>query len=137
MSLKAGALLWNRTTVAFAPNANSVEVDTGIIQENKSFDGMSPNEPGLDVRTIVVANGPDITIGSRVQVIPVSPYSAWTNIIHGEPFVDATTNTVHVVFIHSGLVPEPPFQFPPFNVLFWDPHSVTSPGQADTYNPPD
>jgi len=125
MGRKAGALLWNRTTVTFPPNVGTVDVDTGLTQPNRSFDAYSPSEPGLDT---------DVTIGSRVQVVPLSPIANWAGKIHGEPFFNPTTGTVHVV-ISIGLIPEPPFQIAPVNVLFWDPHSIVGPGDADTYNP--
>jgi len=136
MGKKAGTLLWNRMRITIPGAVNggppgTFNANTGLIQENKSFDGMSPLEPALDERTIVVAMGPDITIGSRVQVIPMSPLAEWTPITHGEPFLDPVTNTVHVLFSNAGVGART------LNVLFWDPHSMIGPGSADTYNPPD
>jgi hypothetical protein len=121
MSAKAGTLLWNRVFVTFKPSTNTVSVDTGLKQVAQTFAGMSPGEPGLT---------------QRVQVIPMAPLAGWTNIVHGEPYV-GPGGTVWVDFSKTGIFPEPPFQNAPFNVLFWDPHSIVGPGQADTYNPQD
>ena len=125
MSNQAGALLWNRKTVAFGPSQASVDVDTGLTQVNRGF-GEDPPLGGSGL------------IASRVQVIPLAPTAGWADVAHGEPFLDPATNTIHVVFVHGGVLPEPPlpFQFPSFNVLFWDPHTSIGPGKADTYNAP-
>jgi hypothetical protein len=106
--------------VTFPPNTNSVDIDTGLTQLNRSFAGMSPGEPGF--------GSP-----SRVQVVPLSPIANWAALSHGEPYLDPATNTIHVVF-GGGLSPEPPFQRLPVMVLFWDPHSMIGPGDADFYN---
>jgi hypothetical protein len=123
MSEKAGALLWNRMRVEFPPNTGSVDVDTGLTQVTQSFAGMSPNEPPL-------SSGLQ---PSRVQVIPLAPTANWAGILHTEPVLDPATGTIHVTF-HIALTPEPPFQLPPLNVLFWNPHSIVGPGEADFYN---
>lgn len=123
MGRKAGELLWNRMRVEFPPNTGSVNVDTGLTQVAMSFAGMSPNEPPL-------SSGLQ---PSRVQVIPLAPISNWNGVSHSEPVLDPATGTVHVTF-SIGFLPEPPFQLPPLNVLFWDPHSMVGPGEADFYN---
>lgn len=123
MSRKAGALLWNRVRVEFPPNVGSIDVDTGLTQPNKSFGDYSPNEPPL-------SSGLQ---PSRVQVIPLAPTGNWSGISHSEPVLDPVTGTIHVTF-SVGFIPEPPFQLPPLNVLFWDPHAIVGPGQAAFYN---
>jgi hypothetical protein len=108
-----------RVTIPAGTNGGppgTLDVDTGITQVNKSFAGMSPSEPGF--------GSP-----SRVQVVPLVPTAAWTNITHGEPTFNATTGTVHVLFSN------PTAFAAEINVLFWDPHSEVGPGQAMTYNP--
>lgn len=118
MSRKAGQLLWNRVHVVFPPDTVTVEVDTGITAE--SLAGLPPMGDG--------------TVASRVQVIPLAPTDNWgSRAVVGEPFLDPTTRTVHVR-LGGGLAPEPPFQLSPLNVLFWAPHSIASPGDADPYN---
>lgn len=119
MSAKAGTLLWNRVHVTFPPNVSTVDVDTGIKQVNKSFADQSPNEPDL---------------GQRLQIIPEAPRNSWNSIQVSEPTLDPVTGTLHVTF--TGPHPEGSFQLPAINVLFWDPHTVAGPGDADTYNPP-
>jgi hypothetical protein len=110
--------------VEFPPSTSFAVVDTGITQVNKSFAGMSPDEPGF--------GSP-----SRVQVIPLAPTSSWANIGHSEPTLNPATGTIEVAFFATGLIPEPPYQLPPLNVLIWDPHSIVGPGEADPYNPPE
>lgn len=122
MGLKAGALLWNRMrlTIPAATNGGGpgiLDVDTGITQVNKSFADMSEGEPSFDDP-------------SRIQVMPLAPISEWnTGLTHGEPFLDPATGTIHVVFSNPVLNPAT------INVLFWNPHSLIGPGEADTYNP--
>lgn len=126
MGLKAGALLWNRMAITL--NQGFTSIDTGLRQPNKSFPGYSPNEPPLGVEA-APPGPPDGTLpASRIQVIPMSPTSPWTDITHGEPFVNPATGTVWVTFSNANKTPA----F--VNVLFWDPHSILGPGQADTYN---
>jgi hypothetical protein len=108
MSKKAGALLWNRRRLDF--EGGPVDIDTGLTQVNKSFGGMSLNEPGL---------------ASRTQVVPLSPIAGWAGVTHGEPFFDPATGTVHVTITTPGVTT--------LNVLFWDPHSILGPGDADPY----
>jgi 1-acyl-sn-glycerol-3-phosphate acyltransferase len=125
MSRKAGTLLWNRRHIEFQLGAVAVDIDTGLTQVNRGFDNLSPNEPGFDAP-------------SRIQVIPMAPIGTWGSIGHGEPTLDPATDTIHVTFFYTGPIPEPPqqVQMPTINVLFWDPHSMVGPGDADTYSPP-
>lgn len=126
MGLKAGALLWNRQRLSLPPGTVTVNgilpsttpVNTGLTQPNRSFPSYSPDEPPL------AGVAP-----SRVQVIPMAPLSGWTNITHGEPFLDPATDTVWVTFFNNGLTPAD------ITALFWDPHSMVGPGEADLYNP--
>lgn len=125
MSMKAGALLWNRQHILLAPGLTSI--DTGVAQVDKAFGSMSPNEPPMGV-TIAPPGPPDGTLpASRLQVVPLAPTPAWTNITHGEPFLNPATNTMWVTFSNSDKTPAT------VNVLFWDPHSLIGPGQANTY----
>jgi hypothetical protein len=127
MGTKAGALLWNRQRITLP--AGDTTIDTGLAQVNKGFADMSPGEPPLGV-TIAPPGPPDgTTPASRVQVIPQAPLGPWNSITHGEPFVDPATGTVKVTFVNGGRAPEE------INVLFWDPHSIVGPGEAETYNP--
>jgi hypothetical protein len=112
MSIKAGALLWNRQRIFIPLSIVPYRVGTGLTQVNKSFADMSPNEPGF--------GDP-----SRIQVIPLAPTANWASISHGEPFLGANGEII-VLFSNSGTPVE-------INVLFWDPHSILGPGQADTY----
>lgn len=120
MGLKAGALLWNRMRFTVPSGANGgppgiLDVDTGITQVNKSFADMSPGEPGFDDP-------------SRIQVVPMMPIGNWTNITHGEPYFDPATGTIHVEFAKAGIGAVE------LNALFWNPHSLVGPGDAETYN---
>lgn len=109
MGKKAAALLWNRMR---APVHDGViDVDTGLTQPNRSFPSYSLNEPDL---------------ASRIQVVPLAPLSKWAGVTHGEPYLDPITGTVHVQFA-AGADGD-------VNVLFWDPHSILGPGDADPYN---
>jgi hypothetical protein len=127
MGTKAGVLLWNRQRLTLA--AGLTTIDTGLRQVGKAFGNMSPNEPPLGV-SAAPPGPPDGTApASRVMVIPMPVgYAAWINITHGEPFVDPATGTIKVTFANSDKTPAT------VNVLFWNPHSVPGPGQADTYN---
>lgn len=118
MSTNAGQLLWNRMMIALA-GGETVDIDTGLKQANRSFRSSSENEPGL---------GDGFTV-SRVQVIPMMPISGWLDISHGEPYLDSTTGTVHVSFTNRG------GESVSFNALFWDPHTSIGPGEVDLYNP--
>ncbi len=122
MGLKAGALLWNRMRITVPGGTNGgppgiLNVDTGITQVNKSFAAMSPGEPSL-------------ADPSRIQVVPMAPIGNWTNITHGEPYLDPITGTIHVEFANASLGPAAEI-----NALFWNPHSLVGPGDADEYNP--
>jgi hypothetical protein len=110
MSKNAGELLWNRQRINI--DDETIDVDTGITQVDRSFGDMSLNEP---------------TFGnpSRIQVIPLAPTSEWIGLTHGEPFFNSATGTIHVLFQNNSDTT--------FNVLFWDPHSILGPGQADFY----
>jgi len=122
MGRKAGTLLWNRLRLPTIPGAvnggppGTLDVDTGLTQVNQSFPDMSLGEPSF--------GNP-----SRVQVIPMAPTTKWANISHGEPFLNLTTNTIHIVFSNTGGA------ITDLNVLCWDPHSMVGPGAAATYNP--
>ena len=119
MSEKAGALLWSRKrftipggTTGFAGGPN--DIDTGITQLQKGFENDSLGEP---------------TFGSpsRIQVVPLAPLGPWALLTHDEPIFDPTTGTIHVIFSNGGAPAT-------VNCLFWDPHSLIGPGEADTYN---
>lgn len=97
----------------------TVDIDTGLKQANRSFRSSSENEPGL---------GDGLT-ASRVQVIPMMPIGGWLDVSHGEPYLDSTTGTVHVSFTNGGEGRAV------INALFWDPHTSIGPGEADLYNP--
>lgn len=126
MGTKAGALLWNRQRITLA--AGLTPVDTGLSQVDKAFGNMSLNEPPMGV-TIAPPGPPDGTgPASRIMVIPQAPTSAWTDITHGEPYLNPATGTIFVTFNNGGKTPAT------INVLFWDPHSLVGPGDADTYN---
>ena len=117
MSKVAGQLLWNRKKITIPANTTTLNVDTGLTQVNLAL-----SDPPLG----------DGIVASRVQVIPLAPLAGWANIIHAEPFLDPATNTVHVVFTYDSEQGDAL----PFNVLFWDPHTIIGPGEAMTYNPP-
>jgi len=126
MSMKAGALLWHRMRITL--QSGTTDIDTGVTQLDKSFDNDSIGEPPLGVGgTVAPLNG--TLPPSRIEVMPMSPTAAWTDITHSEPYFNTTTNTVHVSFTNSGKTPAT------INVLFWDPHTIVGPGQADTYRP--
>jgi hypothetical protein len=121
MSIKAGHLLWNRRRLELA--AGDTNIDTGLIQVIKAF---APGEPTLG-ESGVAPPPPATGAVSRVQVIPMAPITGWTNITHSEPYLDTTTNTIHVVFTNAGALVA-------INVLFWIPHTINSPGSAEHYN---
>lgn len=104
-----------------------VDVDTGLTQLNKSFAAQSPGEPPLGIAGTAEPAGGALP-ASRVMVIPMAPLAAWDDITHGEPYFNTTTGTVHVVFTYAteGEIT--------INVLFWDPHTMVGPGEADPYN---
>jgi hypothetical protein len=124
MSKKAGALLWRRMRITLQPGVTGV--DTGLTQLNKSFADQSSNEPPLGV--VGVAPPPPGTLpASRIEVMPLAPTAPWTNITHSDPFFDPTTETIVVAFTNGDKTPAT------INVLFWDPHTIVGPGQADPY----
>lgn len=111
MGLKAGTLLWNRMRINLPPGPT--DIDTGLAQVNKSFADMSPGEPGFDDP-------------SRIQVVPLAMIGNWASITHGEPYFDPATQSIHVAFNNAGLAVT-------INALFWNPHSLVGPGEADAY----
>jgi hypothetical protein len=114
MGLKAGTLLWNRQRIDL-PAGGPTAIDTGLIQVNQSFAGMSPDEPGLT---------------QRVQVIPMAPTNKWSTVTHSEPYIGPNGKVwVDFTNFNEGSISD-------LNVLFWDPHSMVGPGQAETYNGP-
>lgn len=134
MGNNAGQLLWNRVRVTLpAANPNTglpsqTDVDTGLTQVNQSFGADSVGEPSFGSSGIV--SPPDGTPpASRVQVIPQSPLGPWSKITHGEPYLNTTTNTIHVLFSNADVVA--PSEI---NVLFWAPHTSIGPGEANTYH---
>lgn len=112
----AGNLLWAKRNIDFVAGAN--DIDTGIVQTSQAF---ATTDPKLD------ASG---STGSRVHVIPLLPcVTYYTNFVSiGEPFVDATTGTVHVVITMNDVAAD-------VNLLFLDMHTILGAGSADTYNP--
>jgi len=129
MGLKAGALLWNRRRLTL-PAGLDTNIDTGLTQPNRSFESYSPGEPPLGV-VAAAPPAPGTPPASRIQVVPMSPMANWALVTHGEPYLDTDTNTIHVLFTNGGQTPVN------INVLFWDPHSMVGPGEADTYSPGD
>lgn len=129
MAKKQGTLLWNRMKIVLGSFETKI-VDTGLTQENRNFADMSSGEPPLGIETTTPPL-PGTLPASRVQVIPLAPLAPWLGafVDHGEPFFDPTTQTVKVRFTsgEGGAV---------VNVLFWNPHSVLGPGDADTYGSP-
>jgi hypothetical protein len=121
--LKSGTLLWNRQHLSFT-SLETRDIDTGLTQSNLAL----ANDPPLGIPG-PAAPAPGETPASRVHVIPMAPIGAWSNITHGEPYYNTTTGTVHVVFT-NGLESN----VTDLNVLFWDPHTSISPGDAATYN---
>lgn len=127
MSKVAGQLLWSRRQITLVSGSGAPNIiDTGICQKSLAF-GTDP-----------VLNGVEPSMGdqdgtpSRVQVIPLAPLTGgmtpgrWDNVSHSEPYV--LNGTVHVHFTVSSELGTT------INVLFWDPHSILGPGEAETYN---
>lgn len=132
MSTNAGQLLVHRMHIALSPDLLANDIDTGLCQENRSYENDSVNEPvdgapGNANSFLGPVVAPDPSVPSRVMVIPQAPYGDWAGITHGEPYFNTITKTVHVVFI----TPQAPIEL---NVLFWMPHSLAGPIQADLYN---
>lgn len=127
MSVKAGQLLWHRVQINLPVFVS--EWDTGLTQLNRAFGNSSAGEP-------VFGDTPfpaDPDAGSRIQVIPLAPLSAWAGVLVAEPFFDPTTQTVHVLFGNFGpggdVAPQPTT----INVLFWNPATLIGPGKAMRY----
>ena len=112
----AGNLLWAKRNIDFAAGAN--DIDTGIKQSSLA---LATTDPQL---------GAVGSTGSRVHVVPLLPCATYyTNFVSvGEPFIDATTGTVHVVITMAGVAAD-------VNMLFLDMHTILGAGSADTYNP--
>jgi len=109
----AGNLLIHRMQIVL-PNGPT-DIDTGLQQRLRAFPVDEPtDDPGLGD-------------ASRVMVIPMMPLANWIPILHGEPYLHPTTKTVHVAFVNGG--PEAVI-----DALFWDPHSIVCPLDADPYN---
>lgn len=123
MGLKAGALLWSRKKLTLDPGVNPA-TDTGLRQVLQNFGDMSIDEPRIN--QFVGSDGS--TIGSRIQVIPLVPTSNWANVAHSEAFL-AADGSIRVIFTNNG--PNPVT----INVLFWNPHSLIGPGDADVQSP--
>src|SRR5258708_492079 len=122
MGVNAGNLLWHRMRITLASGSGAGNlINTGLRQSIAGYAKNSDREPPLDGTVLV---------GSRVQVIPMPPTLAWASISHEEPHLalaaGATAETVHVQFTTDGSSAE-------INVLFWDPHSIAGPGNADPY----
>jgi hypothetical protein len=117
----AGQLLWSRLHLEILGFGQSgppvvVEIPTGLTQLNRAWNNSSSDEP-------------DFSTPSRIQVIPLAPLDPWVAgfITHTEPFLDPTSNTIHVLISNAN-----GFEHA-INVLFWDPHTVMGPGVADEY----
>lgn len=128
MSRRAGQLLWHRMKIlvpAFDVTPGTLDVDTGISETLRGENVNGPNQPKFDT----VLATPAV---SRLNVIPQSPFDAWFAgaILHGEPYLDPGTNTLHVIFTNNNV--ETPAAVS-IDVLFWDPHSLCGPGLADSY----
>lgn len=115
MALQAGQLLIRRMQLALAPGAT--DVDTGLVQANL---GVNPDPP---------VGGVDGVTASRVMVDVLPPWPAWANLTVSEPVLDPVTKTVHVIFTNAGGTAH-------INVLFWDPHTLMGPVDADVYTIP-
>lgn len=123
MSKIDGQLLFNRaqlSLLAGSPDAN--DIDTGLCQSSLAF---AAGDPTLGDSAAPI----DPAAGSRVQVIPLAPLSAWAGVTHTEPRLDPITGTVKVRFDAD----TPTI----LNVLFWDPSTAVGPGLAHTYAIPD
>lgn len=130
MSTKAGQLLWNRQRIDLNGDGIGTPINTGLTQINKGFNSDSIEEPPLGA--VGLAPPPDGTRpASRVHVMPLAPTFKWSGVTHSEPYFNPTTGTVWVNFyvdVEGGVQD--------LNVLFWDPHSLVGPGEADPYNTP-
>jgi hypothetical protein len=127
MSKNAGQLLWNRQRINLP--AGTTQVNTGLTQINRSFESESIGEPPLGVTAAPPGPAPGTLPASRVQVIPLAQTDKWANVTHGEPYLNPATNTIFVAFQNASEI-----GITDLNVLFWLPHSMIGPGDADTYN---
>jgi len=119
MALQNGSLVKHRMRVTLQGGAQ--DVDTGLRTKVQAY---KPDPP---------LNGSQLNqIASRVMVIPLAPIDNWAGVTHEEPFIDAATQTVHVLF---NLPNEGPIEI---NVLFDAVHTLEGPVSCDTYmdNPP-
>ena len=132
MSTNAGNLLWNRKRFTVS-SAAPVDIDTGLRQTNQSFEASSVAEPNLGIPGLAPPL-PGTEPPSRVQVVPLAPTANWAGVTHSEPWVNTATGTVFVTFTFT--VEDGPTAETELNALFWDPHTLIGPGQADTYNRP-
>jgi len=109
----AGNLLLNRMHLFLAPGDNIIH--TGLQQSLRAFPVGEPTDD------------PATGSPSRIMVHPLSPIIAWAGVTHGEPYMDPTTKTIWVKITNptQGTVE--------VNVLFWDPHSIICPLDADLY----
>ncbi|KKN50631.1 hypothetical protein LCGC14_0630580 [marine sediment metagenome] len=104
--------MWNRQQIELSVGVTVV--DTGLIQTNLNFD---PDPPLFG----------SLLNASRVMVVPLMPIDAWLGVTHSEP-AQGPTGTVEVIFVAPALTT--------INVLFWNPHTHISPGDAVFYNGP-
>lgn len=114
----SGQLLWRRMQIYL--ETGTTAIDTGLCQKSLAF-GTDPPMHG-ELPSMLDPDGTP----SRIQVIPMAALPSWTFVTHSEPTVSG--GTVRVTFMNSGSPVT-------INVLFWDPHSMVGPGDADTYNP--
>jgi hypothetical protein len=108
----AGNLLLNRRRLTLPFGAT--DIDTGLQQDLRAFPVGEPTDD------------PGVNEASRIMVCPMAPVIPWFGITHGEPYLDPTTKTVHVAFFNPGAPAT-------INVLFWNPHSIICPLDADPY----
>lgn len=130
MSKNAGQLLWNRQRIDLL--AGTTQVNTGLTQVSRSFESESIGEPPLGVTLVPPGPANGALPASRVQVIPLAQTDKWVGVTHGEPYLNPTTNTIFVAFQNNS-----ESTITDLNVLFWLPHSMVGPGDADTYNSED
>lgn len=120
MTARAGNLLWNRVHQDLVGGENNI--DTLL---KTSIQAWGADQPSLGLHQAAPPALGAIP-ASRVMVIPLPPLAAWTGVEIGEPYFDTDTNTVHVTMSAPDDVT--------VNVLFWCPHTIDGPGQADPYN---
>lgn len=120
MSKRSGTLLWRRMQFgSLFLDGLEHDIDTGLTQVGQA---LGPDEPPIDGNI-----GP-----SRIMVLVLQQFIPTANIqLKRQPFIDPVTNTVHVLLQNTG----DPTQG--VSILFWDPHTLIGPGQADPYAIPD